>query len=117
MKKYKKYKFIYLFLYFIFNLSLLLVIFRGGVVINGDGPGGFGEIIIKGIILQTSIILFFVGLLSSVSIFRTEIINLKPNMTISIVATFILILFCWIMVADACSNKYGYCRNWIIFIQ
>jgi hypothetical protein len=117
MQRSKKLKSITLLFYNIFNAFLLYFILRGAFVVHGDGPGGFGEFIIKVFMLNISVLLFSTGFMSIRSINKKEGKNIKTNIFLCTLATVVLMLFCGIMVIDACTNNQGYCRNWTIHFQ
>jgi hypothetical protein len=117
MQQSKKLKSIILLFYNIFNAFLFYIVLRGAFVIHGDGPGGFGEFIIKGFMLWVSMSLFITGFVSTRSINKKDSHNIKFNIFLCTIATVVLILFCGIMVIDACTNNQGYCRNWTIHFQ
>ena len=101
-------------LYNIFNAFLLYIVFHGAFVINADGPGGFGESIIKAFLFFISISIFILGLASTGVFNKPNNQHYKINYFLAIVATIILVFSSGVMIADACSNDNGYCRNWSI---
>ena len=97
------------------NAHFLLVIFRQCSVVHGDGPGGLGEILIKGLLAQVSILCF---ILFIVSLRRLSIRVAGARLAIAgVCLTTAFILFSFMAsLFDACSDGKGICRNWdIIF--
>ena len=105
-------------IYLLVNLGMLLIIYFGSKIIYSDGPVYTGVMELKAIIFIVSIVTFFVG---TISIFLKPFSRIKyPKLSIflvlgSIISSFFMTCICIIMIIDACSNNYGYCRNWRIF--
>ena len=116
MKFFKKELFILL-SYNLLNMFLLLIIFRGTSVIYGDGPAGFGEAIVKGIIELFSVPIFLSGLLVTVLGYKEKSLTSKVNIIVASIISILLILISSSMIHDACNNEKGYCRNWTIHFQ
>jgi hypothetical protein len=92
------------------NASLLTLIIRCARIIRGDGPGGLGEVIIKGIIANLSIFFIATGLVASVAFCRGKRNSLLLLLA-CILSTLVLLFFSAACVQDACSDGGGYCRN------
>jgi hypothetical protein len=92
------------------NAALLILIIRCAGIIRGDGPGGFGEVIIKGIIANLSLLFAATGLLASVAFCRSKKSSLLLLLA-CILSTLALVFFSAACVQDACSDGGGYCRH------
>jgi hypothetical protein len=94
------------------NLLMVAVIFRGSFIIYGDGPGGFGEVVVKQFLLLASLLMFAAATL----LYRAALSAVGVQMTrfffLGVAATSILMGVCWIFVYEACANDKGHCRNW-----
>ena len=120
MKLSKKRKLIILLIYNTINIFLLFIISRGASVIYGDGPSGFGEVMVKGILELFSFFLFLGSLILTALIYKNKNLESKFNIFIIFLITaitIILISISSLMISDACSNNKGYCRNWTIHFQ
>jgi hypothetical protein len=94
------------------NLSMVAVIFRGSIIIYGDGPGGFGEVMIKQFLVLASLLMFAAATLLYRAALRAVGIQKTRFFLLGLTATSILIGICWIFVYEACANDKGHCRNW-----
>jgi hypothetical protein len=94
------------------NLSMVAVIFRGSFIIYSDGPGGFGEVAIKQLLLLASLLIFAAATLLYRAALRSAGIQKTRFFLLGLTATSILIGVCWIFVYEACANDKGHCRNW-----
>jgi hypothetical protein len=100
----------------ILNLVLLFIIFRDSHIIRSDGPSGFGEMALKGIIFLLSLIFLVANFASNNNASNGE----KPRLGLStgdIVTTLWLAFFATIAMVDACSEGKGYCRHWSLFFS
>ncbi len=116
----KKQKLIVLLFYNLINILLFYIVFRGASVIYGDGPAGFGEVLVKGILETYSFFLFLGGLILSRLIYKSNSLKSKSGIFfifIIILITMVLISISRLMIIDACSNSKGYCRNWTIHLE
>lgn len=97
--------------YNLFNSALFSLFIREALMIRGDGPGGFGELILKLLMSHMALALLALGLIASFKVFCTEKRG-WGSITACVVATLILIGFSAIAVAAACMDDRGHCRNW-----
>lgn len=101
--------------YNVFNAALLVSILKVANVIRGDGPGGFFEMVIKGVIAVTALLFIVVGLMACVVASRSRRKILLPA-AICAFSTAVLMLLSAICVMDACSDGGGYCRDWHLML-
>ncbi len=94
------------------NLSMVAVVFRGSIIIYGDGPGGFGEVMIKQFLVLASLLMFAAATLLYRAALRSAGIQKTRFFLLGLTATSILIGICWIFVYESCANDKGHCRNW-----
>ena len=95
---------------FLINLTLFIVYTMDAFVIRGDGPNGFGEFVIKGIILLAGLIFLIASAVSLTVIESSE----SPRSFLIVIykfSTFWLVLFAILAIFDACSDHGGYCRR------
>lgn len=97
--------------YNLFNLAALSLFFREALIIRGDGPGGFGELILKLLMSQMALALLAMGLIGSFKAYRADQFGWR-SITACVMATSILVGFSAIAVAEACMDDRGHCRNW-----
>jgi len=112
-----KKKLIILLNYNLINVFLVFIVYCGTSVIHGDGPVGFFEVIVNGLIQLFASSLFLYGLLLSILSYKNEKFYIFPIKVIAVIITVILILISYPMINNACSNDKGYCRNWTIHFQ
>ncbi len=106
--------------YNLINILLLYVVFHGASVTYGDGPVGFAEGLVKGILATFSFLLFLGGIILSGLIYKNKSFKSKFSIFlifIIILITVTLISISRLIIIDACSNSKGYCRNWTIHIE
>lgn len=96
--------------YNLLNASLLAWVIRTMTIIRSDGPGGFGELIIKGYITNICLALFIFSVVISVKAFRARKASLL--IMLCLVPTAILLFFSGVAVVEACTDDGGYCREW-----
>jgi len=80
-------------------------------MIRGDGPGGFGEVIIKAFLSLSSGAILIASLISIAITCYSQ----KPQhfwAGVSTLTRVALIIFAAVAVQSACSDNGGYCRNW-----
>jgi hypothetical protein len=97
------------------NVLSLCVVLRQCSVIHSDGPGGFGELIVKGMLAQVSILCFIFFIVS----FRRLSKNAAGRRlaTFGIYLTTSVLLFSFILsLVDACDNEKGFCKNWNVVL-
>lgn len=105
-----------LFLYVGLCLGMLLFIVRAGTTIHSDGPSGFGELMLKMLIIDASVLAFCVGaIMAGIVVYRRGVAAWAEVSACVGMAGWLL-LMTGVMVMDVCTNDYGYCRNWTIFI-
>jgi hypothetical protein len=92
------------------NAALLILIIRCARIIRGDGPGGFGEVIIKGIIANLSLLFVATGLVASVAFCHSKRNSLLLLLA-CILSTLVLVFFSAACAQDACSDGEGHCRQ------
>ncbi len=97
--------------YNLFNLAALSLFFREALIIRGDGPVGFGELILKLLMSQMALALLAMGLIASFKAYRADKFGWR-SITACVMATSILVGFSAIAVAEACMDDRGHCRNW-----
>ena len=107
----KKTKAIMKFLLF-FNALCVAVVLRQATVVHGDGPNGFGEMLLKGTMAYLSLGLYLCLCVSTWLFFRRPFED--GLSTATVVLTCILTFFGYVSVYDACADKDGYCREWQI---
>ncbi|UYK72822.1 hypothetical protein [Xanthomonas sacchari] len=93
----------------------LVVVLRQVSVIHGDGPGGFGELLLKGLLAQVSILCFA---LLIVCLRRVSRDVAAPRLSMfGVYLTTAVITFSFaVSLFDACADEKGYCRNWEIVL-
>lgn len=102
-------------------LSLLsficfVIIMRDSTIIRSDGPSGFGEVAIKGLIMLTTIPAISANVVSAFVAF-----NVKNRRRIAI-CTYVmtsawLVLLSTLSIFDACSDDKGLCRGWVLYLN
>ena len=98
-------------LYNLINTMSLILCFHLTTTIRSDGPSGFGEFILKILILKLSLTAFFAGIVLSINQFRaprSRLIYIIPSLLITI----FLALTAALGIVEACSDSKGYCRDW-----
>lgn len=93
------------------NLAMLFVICQDTFIIRSDGPSGFGELVLKVLILLLSLVVGLAGIASAAAIDTSA----KPRPFLKFVhlfATLWLALFAAMAVFGACADNGGYCRRW-----
>jgi hypothetical protein len=85
---------------------------KEATIIKGDGPGGFGEMIIKSAITLPTLALYFITLTLSLRSLR-----FNKFFIFFIIATLWFIFLATLAIWDACSDDKGYCRNWILYLR
>lgn len=93
------------------NALFLLAVLRQCTVVHGDGPGGFGEVVIKGLLAQFSIIMFVFAAASAHAVSRCEKTAFLPFCAFMF-STLVLVAIFSFSIQDACSNNEGYCKQW-----
>ena len=99
--------------YNLINTVSLILCFHLTTIIRSDGPSGFGEFIIKALILNLSLVSFCAGIILSFKQYR----SVKPRFAYlftNLIIAILLIFFAVLGVIEACDNNKGYCRNWQI---
>ncbi len=104
-------KLIYCLAYNLFNTALLSLFLREALIIRGDGPVGFGELILKLLMSQMALALLAMGLIASFKAYRADQFGWR-SITACVMATSILVGFSAIAVAEACMDDRGHCRDW-----
>ncbi|MGM9485460.1 hypothetical protein ACS5PN_30005 [Roseateles sp. NT4] len=99
--------------YNLINLVLFATFFKEATIIRGDGPGGFGEAALKGLLLLNALAAFIAGVVSSVVAYRESWSG--SRLWRPAVASLVLLLFAVLAVCEACSDGAGHCRHWQIF--
>ena len=97
------------------NIASFILCFHFATIIRSDGPGGFAEIIIKSLILHSSIISLCAGIVLSIK----QHLSVKPSFFTSftcLLITMLLMVFAALGIIEACSDNKGYCRNWKIAV-
>ena len=97
------------------NALFLLVVLRQFSVVHGDGPGGFGELLLKGLLTQVSI-LCFVLLIVYLRRLSRDVAGTHLNIFGICLITAIIIFSFTVSLFDACTNEKGFCRNWNIIL-
>jgi hypothetical protein len=99
--------------YNLINLMLVSFFFRQATIIRGDGPGGFGEFVVKGLLLWVALGFFAAGVISSVLSCKGD----KPEMKLRKlwIVPMILFLLSSLGLYEACSDGAGHCRHWQLF--
>jgi uncharacterized membrane protein len=92
------------------NALCVAVVLRQATVVHGDGPNGFGEILIKGFMALLSLGLYILMCINVWLFFRRPFHDYFPSAITAI--TCILMFFGYVSLDDACSDQQGYCRNW-----
>lgn len=101
--------------YNLFNSALLSLFVREALIIRGDGPRGFGELILKLLMSHIALALLAMGLIASIKAFRAD--KGSGWLTIAcVVSTSILLGFSSIAVMEACMDDRGHCRAWHWYI-
>jgi hypothetical protein len=101
------------FSYNLINAACLILCFHLALIIRSDGPSGFGEFIIKLLILKLSIACFFAGIALSILQCRDNKLRFFYLFMSSLI-TMLLTFFAALGVIEACDDSKGYCRNWQI---
>ena len=101
--------------FFVINALFLAIVLRQCSIVHGDGPGGFGEFILKGLLAHVSIASF--GCLAF-SLYRLskETKGRIGVFFIALATSTVLFLAFFISLIDACENGEGYCRQWTLVI-
>lgn len=111
-------KLIFLLAYNLLNALLLFLVILGSSVIHHDGPTGFSESLLKGILPWIASSLFIVAVIFStvnmIEDYHADAFEILCPTCVLI--TFVLLLLGGFMLAEACSNNQGYCRNWTLHI-
>lgn len=97
------------------NALFLLVILRQCSVVHGDGPGGFGEILLKGLLAQVSI-LCFILLIASFRYLSRDVASTRLAIFGVCLTTAVLLFSFLVSLFDACTNDKGFCKNWNIVL-
>ncbi|MFB4368779.1 MULTISPECIES: hypothetical protein [unclassified Pseudomonas] len=97
--------------YYLVNLTLFVLFIREALIVRADGPGGFGEVILKLLMSQMALAVLVMGLIASIKVFCTDKRG-WGSITASAVATLALVGFAAIAVTEACVDDRGYCRDW-----
>ena len=98
-------------IYNLFNLALLSLFLREALIVRADGPGGFGELILKLLMCHVALALLAMGLIASLKAYRAEKRSVWLTMA-CVVSTSILLGFSSIAVMEACIDDRGHCRAW-----
>lgn len=93
------------------NAMFVATILRQCTIVHGDGPGGFGEVLVKGMLAQISLAAFICVLVSARSTLKNR--DRKRGVPwVSLLATATLAAIFILCLQDACSDQAGYCRSW-----
>ena len=95
---------------FFLNVALFAITSINTFTIRGDGPSGFGEVVVKAIIFIICIALLISSAISLTSIERSASPRKVPEL-ISSLSAFLLALFAILAIVDACSDQGGHCRR------
>ena len=96
---------------FAINAFFLAVVLRQCSIVHGDGPNGFGEFILKGLLAHTSIASF--GFLAfSLWHLSKESKGKLGVFFVALIASTVLLLSFLVSLIDACENEKGHCRRW-----
>ena len=101
--------------FLVINALFLAIVLRQCSIVHGDGPGGFGEFILKGLLAHVSIasfgcLAFTLHRLSKGTKGRIGIFF------IALTTSTVLFLAFSLSLIDACENGEGYCRQWTLVI-
>ena len=99
--------------YNLINVVGLILCVHLTTIIRSKGPSGFGELIIKSLILLLSFASFYLGIVLSVKQYRAAKLRFV-YFFICFLITILLAFFAVLGVIEACSDSKGYCRNWRI---
>ena len=99
--------------YNLINAVLVAMVVRNTTIIRSDGPGGFGELIIKGLMTNICLALFIFGVVVSVKACRTD--KAGSLIALCIFSSAVLLFFSGVAVVEACTDDGGHCRGWQLF--
>ena len=97
------------------NAIFLAVVLRQCTIIHGDGPGGFGELILKGLLAHISLACFACLAVSLRQLSR-EATGKLAAFCVALTTTIILSSAFALALLDACTNEKGYCRQGVIVL-
>ncbi len=87
---------------------------QDAAIIRSDGPSGFGELFLKGLITMASLPIGFISALGAGIIAKSQQTR-RGWWLYCVLATLWFLLFALVAIYDACADNGGYCRHWQLY--